>query len=310
LGWKDYLPVLNPIHLSTLRECVRTGSFAEAGRILGYTASAVSQQMALLERATGLVLFERSAQSVRPSTVAHALVAHSAPVLEALARLERDTQQMAQGERGRLHIAGFPSANVDLLPPVLSDLAGEYPDVELFLSEGEPGDLLGQVLSGVVDAAVVFEYSTRPVVWPGGLAQSFIDTDPLTMIVPADHELANATDVSIASFADSNWISTGPATEGAESLRMLAAEAGFEPRVVFRSNNYYAVQEFVVRGLGVAIVPHLSLRPDVCRLPILDLKVERRISILSRYENSNPLLQRFIARVASEARRRHDPGTR
>ena len=91
---------------------------------------------------------------------------------------------------------------------------------------------------------------------------------------------------------------------------MLAAEAGFEPRVVFRSNNYHAVQEFVVRGLGVAIVPHLSLRPDVCRLPILDLKVERRISILSRYENSNPLLQRFIARVASEARRRHDPGTR
>src|SRR3981189_3516002 len=100
--------MLNPVHLRTLTMVIRTGSFADAARRLGYTGSAVSQQIAALERAVKMPLFERDAHSVRPTPAGEFLAERAREALAALGSLEDDIRGMSQGSIGRLPLGAFP----------------------------------------------------------------------------------------------------------------------------------------------------------------------------------------------------------
>jgi DNA-binding transcriptional LysR family regulator len=112
--------MLNPLHLRTLIAVLRTGSFAEAARRLGYTGSAVSQQMASLERAAKLSLFERDAHGIRPTPTADFLAQRAQEVLAAFGEFEDDVQAMSEGSVGRVRLGSFPTASQQLLPLALS----------------------------------------------------------------------------------------------------------------------------------------------------------------------------------------------
>src|SRR5919198_4924549 len=99
--------MINPLHVQTVREVVRSGSFADAARNLGYTASAVSQQVAALERASGVVLFERRARSIRPTDAAFLLVRKGSDVLSAIDSLQRELRALASGETGLVRLGSF-----------------------------------------------------------------------------------------------------------------------------------------------------------------------------------------------------------
>ncbi|CAM03154.1 DNA-binding transcriptional LysR family regulator [Saccharopolyspora erythraea NRRL 2338] len=283
--------MLNPIHLRTLQECVRTGSFAEAGRVLGYTASAVSQQMVLLERAIGASLFERSARSARSTGLAIRLAERSRDALGALDALEREVHAMVVGDEGSLRLASFATANARVLPDVLAAVVAQRPNAEVQLDEGEPDEVLDGVLDGVVDAAVVFEYDLDPRQWPVELCVTELMAEPLRLALPDSHPLAGSPEVDLRELSDEAWICTRQDTAGARSLVRLAAAAGFVPRIIFRSNDYAVIRDLVARGLGVAVLPAMALGDDHVRFSrIAGWQPHRRVRTLHRKQNTNPLL--------------------
>lgn len=283
--------MLNPIHLRTLQECVRTGSFAEAGRTLGYTASAVSQQMVLLERAIGAALFERSARSARSTALANRLAERSRDALGMLEALEREVQAMVVGDEGSLRLASFATANARVLPDVLASVVAQRPNAEVQLDESEPDEVVDAVLDGLVDAAVVFEYDLDPKQWPLELSVDELMAEPLRLALPAAHPLASRREVRLQDLADEAWICTRNDTAGARSLVRLAAAANFVPRIVFRSNDYSVIRDLVSRGLGVAILPGLAIAEDgVTTVRIAGWQPYRRVKALYRGQNTNPLL--------------------
>jgi DNA-binding transcriptional LysR family regulator len=296
--------VLNPIHLRTLRECVRTGSFAEAARELGYTASALSQQMLLLERAVGAPLFERSARSVRATAVAELLAQRSREALGALTTLEREITAMVLGEEGTLRLASFATANARIVPAALAAVVAARPNAEVQLDEGEPTEVLDGVLDGAVDAAVVFEYDLDRRDWPVELRRTELLAEPFALAVPPEHRLAGQAETDLAELRDETWICTRADTSGARSLLRLAADAGFVPRIIFRSNDYAVVRNLVARGLGVAMLPGLAVPDNGVRMVRLTGRApQRHVLVLHRPNNSNPLLPlalEFLARSCAE----------
>lgn len=283
--------MLNPIHLRTLQECVRTGSFAEAGRVLGYTASAVSQQMVLLERAVGATLFERAARSARSTGLALRLAERSRDALGALDGLEREMRAMVVGDEGSLRLASFATANSRVLPEVLATVVAQRPQAEVQLDEGEPDEVIDGVLDGVVDAAVVFEYDLDPRQWPIELCAEELLAEPLRVALPDSHRLAGAAEVELHDLEDDAWICTRQDTAGARSLVRLSAASGFVPRIIFRSNDYSVVRDLVARGLGVAVLPGLAIEDHRIRIVrIAGWQPHRRVKTLYRKQNTNPLL--------------------
>ncbi|RCW38452.1 DNA-binding transcriptional LysR family regulator [Halopolyspora algeriensis] len=283
--------MLNPVHLRTLQECVRTGSFAGAARVLGYTASAVSQQMVLLERSVGAVLFERRAHSTHSTELAHRLAERSRGALAALDSLERETRALVAGDQGSLRLASFATANARVLPDVLAAIVAQRPNAEVQLDEGEPDEVIGGVLDGVLDAAVVFEYDLDPRQWPPELCVEELLAEPLLLALPETHRLADAAEVELRELAGDTWICTREDTAGARSLVHLAAAAGFVPGIVFRSNDYAVIRDLVARGLGTALLPALAVAECRVRvLPIAEGQPYRRIKVLYRTQNTNPLL--------------------
>ncbi|RRO18955.1 LysR family transcriptional regulator [Saccharopolyspora rhizosphaerae] len=283
--------MLNPIHLRTLQECVRTGSFAEAGRALGYTASAVSQQMVLLERSIGAPLFERSARSARSTALALRLAHRSRDALGALDALEREVRAMVAGEEGSLRLASFATANSRVLPDVLAKVISQRPNAEVQLDEGEPDEVVDGVLDGSLDAAVVFEYDLDPRQWPLELCAEELLAEPLRVLLPASHRLSGRARVELPELASDNWICTREDTAGARSLVRLAAAAGFVPRITFRSNDYSVIRDLVRRDLGVAVLPALAVPQDQVGVArIAGFQPHRRVKVLYREQNTNPLL--------------------
>ena len=245
-----------PQHLRTLQVVCRTGSFAVAARELGYTASAVSQQVAALERESGLSLFERQAHGVRPTAVAHRLVELSRPVLASLEELDHQVRRLASGAVGRIRLGSFPTASVRIVPSVLSSFAVEHPGAEVSLVEEEPDDLVERLVDGRLDVALLYEYGLCPRQWPAGVVTRPLLREDLLLLQP------RAEAAQLAELGGRRWIASREGTDGALSLARLCAAAGFSPTIAYRSNDYDVVRELVAVTGGVAVVPALGHAPD------------------------------------------------
>ncbi|MBC9724245.1 LysR family transcriptional regulator [Streptomyces sp. TRM68367] len=280
--------MLKPQHLLTLKAAVRSGSFALAARDLGYTASAISQQISALEKDTGLVLFERSAHGIRATAAAHRLVDLSSRVLAALDDLDQQVLELATGATGRLRLGSFPTAGARLVPPALSALAETRPRAHIQLEEGEPDELLAALDGGDLDVALVYEYGLSPRQWPHHLARHPVLREELVLLRARGSGLST----QLAHLSKARWITSREGTAGARTLVRLCAAAGFDAAVAFRSNNYDVVRELVSAGLGVAIVPALGHVPGeaIEATRVTQRSAHRRVMALHRRENSNPLL--------------------
>jgi DNA-binding transcriptional LysR family regulator len=285
-------PLLKPQHLFTLKAVVRSGSFAVAARDLGYTASAISQQISALEKDSGLVLFEREAHGIRPTAAAHRLVDLSARVLAALAELDHEVRELASGAIGRLRLGSFPTAGVRLVPSALSALVATRPRAEIELGEGEPEELVAALLDGDLDVALVYEYGLSPRQWPDGLTRHHLLREDLVLLRARDSGLS----AQLADLAQARWITSREDTAGARSLVRLCAAAGFEAQVTFRSNNYDVVRELVCARLGVSVVPALGHVPNtgIEATRLTQRSAHRDVMALHLSDNSNPLLATML----------------
>ncbi|SDM34257.1 DNA-binding transcriptional regulator, LysR family [Lentzea albidocapillata subsp. violacea] len=284
--------MLNPVHLRTLVEVVKTGSFAEAARRLGYTSSAVSQQISAFERVVGVTLFEREAHSIRPAAAALLIADRGGELLAAFDGFEHEVKAMVQGLRGRLRIGTFPTASARVVPKALAKLQAELPGAEIRLDEAEPDDVLPLVLSGELDLALVYAYDLVPRTWPEELTVLPLLDESLLVMVPSAHQAAK-NNVRLEDLKDERWIASRDGTSGATCLTRLCAAAGFAPKIAFRSNDYEVVQSLVAAGVGVALVPALGYKElsGTHAMPLRHKPVRRHVHAVHRTANTNPLLR-------------------
>lgn len=254
--------MLNPIHLDTLRTVLRTGSFTDAGHELGYTGSAVSQQMSALERVVGTRLFERDAHRIRPTATAAFIAERAAEPLGRLRALENDIQSHLRGEIGTLRLGAFQSLSERLLPAALSAFRLAHPGVEIPLIEDTPAGLIPALEIRSLDLAVLYRYGSMRSSWPRGFPVEELFTEDHFILTGPDHPVAVAAEApSLEPLHAETWISTGASSTGTAMLRRLCARAGFEPKITYQSYNYATVQGLVAAGLGIALVPALGYTP-------------------------------------------------
>lgn len=252
--------VLDVRRLQVLRAVVRTGSVRAAAAQLGYTPSAVSQQVSALERESGTVLLERAGRGVRPTDAALLLADVADDVLDRLADAEAALASLRAGRTGRLHLTSFPSAGASLVPPAVAALRRRSPDVELVLGVAEPDEALVALRAGAVDVAVVVEPYEPPAPPDGELVRVHLLADPYAVLLPAGSPLADAADVDLGELAALPWVGTASAPGHCQAAVLEACRAaGFTPSYAVQADEYPTTQGFVAAGLGVALVPRLAL---------------------------------------------------
>lgn len=258
--------MLDVKRLRVLREVAARGSFSAAAEALAYTQSAVSQQIAALEREAGTLLVQRGARGIRMTEAGRALVAHADVILARLDDAEAELEAIAGARGGRLRLVSFPSAGATIAPSAIGRFRTEYPGVEVTLEPREPFEGLECLKAGDCDIAVTLEAPFAPIDDKAIERRNLLD-DPMYVCLPADHRVAAKARLKMADLAEESWIigTTGTCPDGTILIRACQT-AGFEPRVAFQSDDYTAMQGFVAAGVGVCFIPDLALygvRDDV-----------------------------------------------
>ena len=258
--------MLDVKRLRVLREVAAKGSFSAAAESLAYTQSAVSQQIAALEREANTKLVERSARGVRLTEAGRALVKHADAILARLADAEAELEAIAGLRGGRLRLVSFPTAAATVMPRAISEFRSRHPFVELSLEPAEPPEALEKLRAGECDIALTIDapFAEGEV---EGVDKVHLLDDPMYVALPIAHPLAQAPEVRLEQLASDPWIG-GLSGGHPDALIVLRAchAAGFEPRIAFHSDDYLAIQGFIAAGMGVSLIPDLALlatRDDV-----------------------------------------------
>ena len=258
--------MLDVRRLRVLREVATHGSFSAAAEALSYTQSAVSQQIAALEREAGSRLVERSARGVTLTDAGRALVGHADVILARLADAEEELQAIAGLRGGRLRLAAFPSACATLMPQAVARFRERHPGVELSLSPADPDDALRLLRGGESDMALSIEATFTTRHEPGLETMPLLD-DPMYIMLPRDHPMAGRARLKLTDLAEEPWMIGTTGTCPDTSIFLNACQAvGFAPNIAFNMDDYTAIQGFVAAGMGVSFIPDLALvavRDDV-----------------------------------------------
>jgi molybdate transport repressor ModE-like protein len=249
--------MLDVRRMRVLREVATRGSFSAAAEALSFTQSAVSQQIAALEREAGTTLVERRARGVRLTEAGEAVVRHTEAIMARLAEAEAELEAIAGLRGGRLRMASFESAGSTLMPLAIAAFRERHPAVELSLTLSEPEDCLPLLRSGELDLALVFESASFG---PGdGIHRVHLHEDPMHLVLPRDHPHAHRRHVRLADVAGEAWIGGPGDCECNRLMSRACAVAGFDPRIAFETDDYTAVQGFVAAGVGVSLIAELGL---------------------------------------------------
>ena len=253
--------------LRVLREVAARGSFSAAADALDYTQSAVSKQIAALERDAGAPLVERAVRPLRLTPSGAALAAHAEVVLGRMAAARDELEAIAGLRAGELRLATFASAGPSIVVPAVAAFHAAHPQVRLRLLEAGPDEAVAMLRAGELDVAVIHHYPAldpnSP--HPPGLSCASLGEDAFVLVLPADHCLARKRRIPLASLASEVFLfprsREGHGGTYDRLMRGACAVAGFEPRVLFEINDCQTVQGFVAAGLGIAVLPRLALDP-------------------------------------------------
>jgi DNA-binding transcriptional LysR family regulator len=251
--------MLDVRRMRVLREVAQRGSFSAAAEALSFTQSAVSQQIAALEREAGTVLVQRSARGVRLTEAGEAVVRHTEAILARLAEAESELEAIAGLTGGRLRMAAFESAGATLMPLAIAAFRERHPSVELSMSLLEPEDSIPQLRAGELDLAITFSAPNGRDLDDGLYHQHLID-DPMYLVLPREHPLARKRHLRLADLAGEAWIGGSTPCECNRLIYRACSAAGFDPRIAFETDDYQAMQGFIAAGVGVSLIAELGLR--------------------------------------------------
>jgi DNA-binding transcriptional LysR family regulator len=295
--------------LRVLHEVAKQGSFSAAADALSYTQSAVSQQIAALERETGTLLVERNARGIRMTDAGEALVRHADAILMRLTDAEAELEAIAGLRGGRVRLASFATAGSTFVPHAIATFHERYPDVEISLKEADPEESVPLLKAGQLDVATLFE--------PHGagdltdVEKVHLLEDPMSVVLPQDHPLASKAKVRLKDLEAEAFVQTTASCPCCVIVADHCRSAGFEPYVAFESDDYLTVQGLVAAGVGVALIPSLGLaayRPDVAIKPIAGATPKRDIYAVALPSSSRSPATQAMIEVLVEAARRYDLG--
>jgi len=243
--------------LRLLRELEARGTITAVAEALSFTPSAVSQQLARLERETGVALLERVGRSVRLTDAGRVLAAHAERILASVDAAEAELAIQAETVQGRLRVAAFQSAALALLAPALDRLAHDHPALEVEVIEADPEETLPVLLVGELDLVFGDDYDPVPITHPSLDREDLLE-DRLRLVLPCDDPLAAAHEVKLADLAGRAWASGQPGSAYSAAVERACNELGaFSPRVCHRASDLLLLLSLVRVGRAVALLPDL-----------------------------------------------------
>lgn len=289
--------------LSALRAVDTHGSVVAAAAALGFTPSAISQQVKRLERQTSVTLLERVGRGVMLTREGRHLVDSGSRLLADLESIESGLHQQAGTVAGHLRITAFSTAMRGLVAPRVRDLRTAHPDLTLTLTEREPWDAIEIIASGQADVGVAHSWGDVPLTIPDHLATTSLADDVADVIVHASHPLASRARVTPHDLVDEGWIATPEGTICREWLTRMYQGTGRHPLIAHQSMEFQSHLALVRAGLGVALVPRLGreeLTDDLVALRAHDPVPTRDIVAVHRRSMAqSPAVQAVVRALAA-----------
>jgi DNA-binding transcriptional LysR family regulator len=301
--------MLDVKRLMVLREVAQQGSFSAAADALSYTQSAISQQIAALERETATSLVDRGARGIRLTDAGEALVRHADAILTRISDAEAELEAIAGLRGGRVRVASFATAGSTFVPHAIATFHEQHPAVEISLKEADPEESVPSLKAGKLDIAILFE--------PHGagdltdVEKVHLLEDPMSVVLPENHPLASKAKVKLKDLEGEAWVQTTASCPCGLIVADHCRAAGFEPRVAFESDDYLTVQGLVAAGVGVALIPSLGLaayRPDVAIRPLAGANPKRDIYAVTLPAGKHSPATQAMLEVLCEAAKRYDLG--
>lgn len=264
--------MLDTARLTVFAQVAANGSIAQAARALGYTPSAVSQQLAKLEREIGATLVTRTRRGVELTAAGHALADSVAGLLHQLAAAEQAVRDVTRARANELRLGSFASGSLTLLAPAIARFREEHPAVRLSLSEIEPPGGYNALRSGRLDLLITHVYPNLTPPAPGTLIREELLQDPLVAVFPPSRAPRAAGPVLAEDLAGIPLISGGTNDANRIALEAMFASSGVPPNVDFETKDYAVTLALVAAGAGTAIVPDSVVRRMAPDLPALSIK--------------------------------------
>ncbi|WP_316520638.1 LysR family transcriptional regulator [Kitasatospora brasiliensis] len=295
------MTAVDPQQLRTFVTVSRLASFSDAARELGYTQSAVSQQIAALEADLGTALLVR--RPVGPTEAGRRLLEHAAPLLVRLEAARADVARLAATPSARLVLGTTPLAVGAKLGRALGEVRRAYPKADLVVRVLAQGVLPAQVATGEVDLALVdgLAAPSDPLPLPdvGPLRTVAVAEQPVAVALPLGHPLAGRGGLALADLCAARWLDAPDLTPTAVRLRAAAGVDGFRPATRYQGTDLRGLLALVAAGHGLTLLPEpvLAAAPGVGRAPIATPRLVHRTELVhgSLPEGPAALLARLLA---------------
>lgn len=262
--------VLDVRRLRLLLEFAERGTIAAAAAALGYTPSAVSQQLAALEREVGTQLLDRTPRAAELTEAGGRLAAHAAEILALIEAAEADLA--APAPAGRVAISAFPTAAV-AFAPALTRTARANPGLSLVLRQTAGPEVLRLVRAGQVDVAIVDDWAGRLATsQPPGLRPYLLVTDPLVLVVRRGHWAGDpSVPVGLSQLRDEQWLAPPAGEASRRAVDQVFAAVGGVAQAPSEFEGLDTILSLVARGIGIALLPRLTLAGGEGRVVVRDL---------------------------------------
>jgi DNA-binding transcriptional LysR family regulator len=293
--------------LHVLRILHQHGTVTAAATALNLTPSAVSQQIRQLSRDLDVELLLHEGRRVRLTPAAHTLLAHADTLHSQWELALADLAAHDGAHAGWLRVCGFPTGLAALVAPAAVRLRATHPRLEVRMIEAEAVQCFDLLLAGDADMAVVVVTPDAPPMDDTRFDQHQLVDDPLDLVVPVDHPLADHESVELAEAACENWIVPFAGCDHRHVMLMACAAAGFAPKVSQQAHEWPAVVTMVSHGFGVCLMPRLAPLPShtpVARIPLRgDPTPSRRIAAyVRRGSHAQPAIAHGLAALDEVAR--------
>lgn len=297
--------------LRLLRGLATHGTIAATAQAYSLTPSAVSQQLATLERDVRTRLFIRDGRRLVLTQAAHVLVEHTERVLADLETAQASVAALSGSVQGVVRLGAFPTAASALAAPAIAECRRRYPDLRLLLEERETPDGLTALRAGQIDLLLVYEYTLLPAVATTGVELFPLLADPLLVALPpgtVDGGAEPAELIALSSLAEESWIAPHRDTALRSVLERAGGLAGFAPRIDYTSDDYTVILALVQAGVGVALVPQLAVgtvSADLRLCRVDEPQLSRTVSVaVRRGAARNPALKAVTTALHKATTRR------
>jgi DNA-binding transcriptional LysR family regulator len=288
--------VLDLHRLRLLRELDRRGTITAVAQALSFSPSAVSQQLATLEREAGVRLLAPAGRRVRLTPQAEILVHHASVLLEEMEKAESALARSRDETAGTLRVAAFQTAVLSLIPPALTRLQGQHPHLRVEVTELEPDAALPAMVAGDYDLVMAEEYPGRPLPHSRDTERHDLLTDELLLVTPSGWP-----EESLEALAERPFVMEPATTPAGQWASAACRQAGFEPDVRYATTDLQIHLRLVEEQLAVALLPELSGARDRRATkvrPLPERPMRRIFSAVRRGASDRPAVHAFTEALA------------